>query len=319
MTRPADWQPTASIEMLRRRAAILSRIRAFFDQRSFFEVQTPLLSRETIIDRYLEPIGLELHLAGQTGQFFLQTSPEFGMKRLLAAGADAIYQISSAFRGGELGQRHNPEFTMLEWYRVGDSYPQGMQLLAEFSQAILSPQPPEILTYRQAFERHAGVDPFADRQTLAQFFPDSPNPLPDLDRDNLLNWILAERVEPNLGKVHPQIVCDWPSNQAALAKVRPGDPPVAERFELFFAGVELANGYHELTDADELARRMDVAQAQRQGAGNQPLPVPARLIDAHRSGLPNCCGVAVGVDRLLMVLESRTSLCDVLAFPFDRA
>ncbi len=315
-----DWQPTATIAMLRRRAELLSQIRSFFDQRGFFEVQTPLLSRESIIDRYIDPIAVEVQAAGSSDRFYLQTSPEFGMKRLLAAGADAIYQITTAFRAGESGQRHNPEFTMLEWYRVGDSYQRGMQLLSDFAQSILPAPAAEIITYREAFLRHTGADPFAaDDSKLVALLPDNRTQRSDLDRDNLLNWILAERIETNLGREGPTIVCDWPSAQAALAKVRLETPPVAERFELFVAGVELANGYHELTDADELARRMAFAQAQRAANGHVRIPQPERLLQAMRNGLPDSCGVAVGFDRLLMVIEGRSNIREVIAFPLDRA
>lgn len=316
----ADWRPTATVGTLRRRAELLAQTRRFFDGRGFFEVQTPLLSRETIVDRYLDPMAVDLELAGRRERFYLQTSPEFGMKRLLAAGANPIYQIGPAFRAGESGSSHNPEFTMLEWYRQGDSYPQGMQLLSDYAQDILRGPPAEIMTYRAAFERYAGVDPFAAREPqLSALLPVDRRSDSGFDRDNLLNWIMAEQVEPNLGRRQPAIVCDWPASQAALAKVREGEPAVAERFELFVGGVELANGYHELSDPEELSRRMDQAQVRRIAAGQAALPRPDRLRDALRAGLPDCCGVAVGFDRLLMVVEKLSSIADVMAFPIDRA
>ena len=194
-----DWQPTATIAMLRRRAELLRRIRAFFDERGFFEVQTPLLSHDTIVDRYLDPIPVALSIAGQPYQLFLQTSPEFAMKRLVAGGAEAIYQIGAAFRAGEAGDQHNPEFTMLEWYRVGDSYHEGMKLLSDFSQAILHAPPSDIITYREAFNRFAHIDPFtAQEAELRALLPSDTDDAAGYDRDNLLNWIMADRVEPNL-------------------------------------------------------------------------------------------------------------------------
>ncbi len=315
-----DWQPTFSIEMLQRRAELLRRVRLFFDERGFFEVQTPHLSHDTIVDRYLDPIPVEISIVGQPHRFFLQTSPEFAMKRLLAAGAEAIYQIGAAFRAGEAGSQHNPEFTMLEWYRAGDSYAEGMKLLSDFSQAILQLPRAEIIGYRQAFARFAGVDPFtASDAELQALLPRENENSRGFDRDNLLNWIMADRVEPNLGIGLPSIVCDWPPSQAALAQVRQDAVPVAERFELFVGGVELANGYHELTDAAELTRRMEYANAQRRADGSVSLPTGNRLQAAMQSGLPDCCGVAVGFDRLLMVASGSRSIRDVIAFPIERA
>lgn len=320
MTAQGDWRPTANIATLRHRAEMLRQIRAFFDQRGFFEVQTPLLSRDTVVDRYLEPIPVELSVAGATGQFYLQTSPEFAMKRLLAAGAKAIYQVGPAFRAGEAGPQHNPEFTMLEWYRIEDSYEQGMKLLSDFNQSILQTSPAEVITYRQAFTRFAGVDPFsATDAELRALLPPETEDAVGYDRDNLLNWIMAAMVEPNLGLNQPNILCDWPPSQAALAKIRPGDIPVAERFELFMAGVELANGYHELVDATELTRRMERTNLLRVAQGAPALPTTSRLQLAMQDGLPDCCGVAVGVDRLLMAATGKASIAEVIPFPVDRA
>jgi lysyl-tRNA synthetase class 2 len=320
MSIPDDWRPTASLKMLRRRAALLRNVRAFFDERGFLEVQTPLLSRDTVVDRYLEPIEVHVPLLGRRQRMFLQTSPEFAMKRLLCAGATAIYQIGPAFRAGEAGERHNPEFTLLEWYRTGDSYAAGMQLLSEFSQAILSTGPAEILTYQEAFLRFAQIDPWqASDAELLRELPAEQLQSGSNDRDNLLNCILVQRIEAQLGQGVPTIVCDWPASQAALAQIRNQAVPVAERFELFASGVELANGYHELTDSDELARRMELANQFRRRDGVAEFPTTSRLQAAMREGLPAACGVAVGLDRLLMVAENCSSIRDVLAFPFDRA
>jgi lysyl-tRNA synthetase class 2 len=320
MSNRDPWRPTATIELLRRRAELLSRVRQFFDSRNFIEVQTPVLSHETIIDRYLDPIPVDVVIAGAPRRVYLQTSPELAMKRLLAAGASAIYQIGPAFRAGESGPRHNPEFTMLEWYRVGDSYQQGIQLLSEFAQAAIGAVSAEVLTYREAFCRFAEVDPAAaDHPTLAKLLPEDVRQSGRWDRDDMLNWIMAHRIEPRLGLERPVIICDWPAHQAALANVRSEDPPVAERFELFIGGFELANGYHELIDPDELMRRMQQAQSLRIAAGHPQLTLPTRLHRALQQGIPDCCGVALGFDRLLMVREQCSSIADVLTFPIDRA
>jgi lysyl-tRNA synthetase class 2 len=316
-----DWAPAATLEVLRQRAALLAEVRRFFDERDFIEVQTPILSHDTMIDRFIEPLPLVARLQGREHQLFLQTSPEFCMKRLLCAGARAIYQIGPAFRQAELGQRHNPEFTMLEWYRAGDDYAAGMSLLNEFCQAILNAEPAQQISYRQAFQQFAGVDPFdTPQQILASRLTEPTRGGDPLDRDDLLNQLFAELVEPSLGRSEPHLVYDWPVQQAALAKIRPGVVPVAERFELFVAGCEIANGYHELTDSDEFARRMQAANQARRLDGNPSLPEDSRLLAAMRqSTLPDSCGVAVGFDRLLMIRAGLRSIRQALAFPFDRA
>jgi lysyl-tRNA synthetase class 2 len=323
-----DFRPTASWEMLRRRAGLLRQVRAFFEARGFLEVETPILSADTVVDRHLDPLAVTLPddprrpEAGR--RLWLQTSPEFGMKRLLAAGGEAIYQVTRAFRGGERGRHHNPEFTMIEWYRRGDSYEAGMELLAEFAAAILGMGPAEGMTYSEAFLRHVGVEPHAATtaelaaaaRRLAVPVPESLSPE---DRDGWLNVLLAAVVEPRLGENAPTILCDWPASQAALARVRGAVPPVAERFELYARGIELANGYHELVDPRTLRERAMLANAQRRAEGKPSLPEESRLLAAMEHGLPACCGAALGFDRLVMVASGATTLAEVMAFPVDRA
>ena len=327
MTKP-DFNPTASIETLRRRAKVIRKVREFFEDRDFFHVETPVLSHDTVVDRYLEPIGVEKSRLGLAGgceeKLWLQTSPEFGMKRLLAAGAEAIYQITKSFRAEEAGGRHNPEFSMLEWYRVGQTMAEAMDLLAEFAQTILERESTEQLTYRQTFRRYAGVDPFESPESELEDllrnhgveFAEGERPQ---DRDGWLNLILGCVIESQLGVSQPVIVYDWPASQSALAMVRDESPPVAERFELYIEGVELANGYHELLDAEELERRNQIVNQQRVEDGRQALPSESRLLDAMRSGLPDCCGVALGIDRLVMVALGIDSISEVLAFDIQNA
>ena len=323
-----DALPTASLSSLRSRALLLQQIRRFFDDRGFFEVETPLLSRDTVVDRHLHPIQVDLHqITGKQADaqsvVFLQTSPEFAMKRMLAAGADAIYQICKAFRAGESGNHHNPEFTMLEWYRVGDDMLQGLQLLEELIQSMLDTKPATRISYRTAFLNTTGLDPFtASIDQLANLSKLNP----ELDRDEHLNVILSRDVEPSLGLGAPESLYHYPASQAALAKTKLEDGvEVAERFEIYYHGVELANGYHELLDPDELIARNDKTNQQRALDGNPPLPAESRLLAAMRSGMPACAGVALGVDRLLMlVLQQESALQEnsiesVIAFPFDRA
>jgi lysyl-tRNA synthetase class 2 len=323
-----DFGPTASWGNLRRRAALLRQVRQFFDDRGFLEVETPLLSRDTVIDQHLDPLAVRLihdpYDPHDGPLFWLQTSPEYGMKRLLCAGATAIYQITRAFRGAERGARHNPEFTMVEWYRVGDDMWTGMQLLDELTQMALGRGPAERLRYAEAIRRAVGVDPeHGTTQELeavarANGLQD-PIPWEPADRDAWLDWLLVTCVEPALGGGAPTIVYDYPASQAALAVVRQDTVPVAERFELYVDGIELANGYHELTDPAVLDARSVTANAARQAAGKYTLPVQSRLSDAMRHGFPASTGVALGFDRLLMAAVGARDLSEVIAFPIDRA
>ena len=326
-TMASDYLPTCSLDMLRRRAELLKTLRRFFDDRGFVEVETPTLSHDSVIDEHLDPLPVVLfddarqRFAGRT--LFLQTSPEFGMKRLLAAGASAIYQITRAYRGGgEAGQLHNPEFTMLEWYRVGDDYVAGRQLLADLAVAALGGEAPEQLAFRDAFSRYAKVDPFtADAAELAATLQHL-GPVNNEERPFWLDRVLVERVEPQLGQQRPTILYDYPADQAALAQVRTATavhPAVAERFELYCRGVELANGYHELLDPQVLRERNRVNNQKRAAAGKYRLPEESRLLTAMEQGLPACSGCALGVDRLLMVASGVKSIQEVLTFPIDQA
>jgi lysyl-tRNA synthetase class 2 len=323
----ASFLPNASVETLRQRAALLARIREFFDQRGFFEVQTPVLSRDTVVDRYIDPLSIDVTLPGGAGQrYFLQTSPEFAMKRLLAAGAEAIYQIGPVFRAGESGAMHNIEFTMLEWYRAGDSYAAGMDLLDEFARILLGCPPARRLSWFDALREFSGVDLREDTGDRRWDELDI-----QISSGNRWDDAFVRYIEPRIAKVPSLILYDWPAEQSALARIReeavPGRQPlakgvalcVAERFELFVHGVELANGYYELTDAEELLARNVANNRVRQQDGRDILPVESRLLDAMRHGLPEGCGVALGVDRLVMLALGKSSIRDVLAFDTHRA
>ena len=328
-----DFRPSASLETLKRRAELLKQVRRFFDDRGFLEVETPLLSHDVVVDRHLDPLAVTLFddprepSVGPT--LWLQTSPEFAMKRLLAGGAMAIYQVCKAFRGGgESGLRHNPEFTMVEWYRVGDDYAAGRQLLSDLAEAILERGPAEQLTFREAFLRFAGVDPHtASISELIQAAvsrgvigpADAARYAADGDRDAAIDLVLTQLVEDKLGRGRPTIIYDYPATQSALARVRQDDVPVAERFELYVEGVELANGYHELLDAAVLRERNRLNNALRSADGKPELPIESRLLAAMDAGLPPCSGVALGFDRLVMLAVGASSIGEVLAFPLDRA
>ncbi len=326
-----DWKPTASWATLECRARMLAVLRRVFDENGYIEVETPLLSMDVCIDEHLEPF-----VVGEPGgvERFLQTSPEFAMKRLLAAGADSIYQVTRAFRRDELGQRHNPEFTMVEWYRRDSSYHDQMDFTETLIRAValaVDPVPAwsdetpfRRLSYDEAFQRALGVEvlarPTSELVALARRELDSiPDGLTEQDRDGWLNLLLAGRVEPTLGRSGPEFLFDYPASQAALARVRCGTIDVAERMELYIDGLEICNGYQELTDAEELADRMRKQLQRRLAAGGRRLPVGSRLESAQRAGFPECAGVALGLDRLVMSVLGLPCIQDVLAFPFPRA
>lgn len=324
-----DFWPSASLSSLQRRAALLGRLRQFFAARGFWEVDTPLLSADIVVDRHLDPLPVTLfgHPArpDHGRRMWLQTSPEFCMKRLLAAGARSIYQVTHAFRGGESGRWHNPEFTIVEWYRVGDSMAQGMELLSQLSVELLGRGAAETISYAQAFQQFLGFDPHA--ASVAEMAAAAcahevavPDQIHSEDRDEWLNLLLATCVEPHLGRGRPAMLYHYPASQSALAQVvQHASHAVAERFELYVDGIELANGYHELLDADVLRRRNAEANRQRVADGKYALPEDSRLLAAMEHGLPPCTGVALGLDRLVMLATSSDSLAEVLAFPIDRA
>ena len=331
-----DFRPTADWKNLRLRARLLRCVREFFDSRGFLEVETPILSADTVVDRHLDPFWVE-DLTEQTAssrRLWLQTSPEFAMKRLLAAGGEAIYQITRAFRREEYGTRHNPEFTIVEWYRTGDGLEEGMRLLSDLAEAVLGRGPARPISYREAFERHAGINPHTAaigeiERAVGDKGIEPPAGLHPADRDGWLDLLLVECVEPHLGrsdsgKGQPAILYDYPASQAALARIRADEQngqqvSVAERFELYVDGIELANGYHELTDADELRRRNAEANRQRAADGKAKLPENSRLLRAMEAGLPPSTGVALGFDRLAMIAAGAKNIAEVMSFPIDRA
>jgi lysyl-tRNA synthetase class 2 len=323
-----DFLPSADWPALRLRDQLMRRTRAFFFERGFLEVETPLLSADVVVDRHLDPLSVTLpddpRQPGVGRQMWLQTSPEFAMKRLLAAGAEAIYQITRAFRAGEIGPRHNPEFTIVEWYRRGDGLAEGMQLLSDLAEALLELGAAERLSYAAAFERHAGIDPHRatsrELEALARAKNLAiPKSFAAADRDAWLDLLLTELIEPHLGSGQPTILYDYPASQAALARVRPGDPPLAERFELYVRGVELANGYYELLDPAVLRERNVSANAARVSDGKPALPEESRLLAAMNHGLPACTGVALGFDRVVMLAAGAKTLAEVMPFTIDRA
>ena len=330
MTPDCRWRPQADLPTLRLRAGLLARIRAFFAARGVLEVETPALSAAAITDPQLASFSSRYAGPGPGhGQtFYLHTSPEFPMKRLLAAGSGCIYQIARVFRDGEAGRRHNPEFTLVEWYRVGFDQNQMMDEAAQLATALLAEAAtlaePERVTYRALFLRHLRLDPLhADVPELAACARRQgvslPPGMPSDAVDPWLDLLLTHCIEPLLGQGRLTFVHDYPASQAALARLNPQDPRVSERFELYLHGIELANGFHELGDPIEQRRRFEAENRTRQLLNLPVMPIDARLIAALASGLPDCCGVALGFDRLVLLAAGKTSVQDVIAFPLERA
>lgn len=332
--RSEDFLPTADLHILQRRAWLLQETRDFFTRQGFWEAQTPILSHDCCIDVWLDPFVVPL---GQGEQGYLQTSPEFALKRLICAGADRVFEVARVFRQDEIGDRHNPEFTMIEWYQRDSDHFLQMDLVEELIRSLHSrcsqqswhetvppaPGPFVRFTYDQAFLEFVGLSPFtASNAQLFQAARKLPGGLPsglEEDREGLLNLLLAEVIEPEFQKLGAVFLSHFLPSQAALARIHPGPPAVAERFELYLNGMELCNGYHELTDAAELTRRMEMQNQQRKQLGKPGIKPDSRLLQAMSHGMPPCAGVALGFDRLAVWGLGLKSLRDVLAFPFDRA
>jgi elongation factor P--(R)-beta-lysine ligase len=306
--------PSAPLDALKQRDALLRKLRDFFHSRGFIEVETPLVANEVIPELHIEPIRT-------ADGAFLQASPELHMKRLLAAGAKAIFQATRSFRAGERGQLHNPEFTMVEWYRVGDDMRAGIDLLDELTQTLLGTSRCIRTTYAEAFQRSLKICPHT--ATVAELSDVSrishvtvPVGMDLNDRDEWLNLLLATRIEPNLGHDRPEIINHYPASQASLSKIVSTERgfDVAERFELYYRGIELANGFHELTDVAEQRRRFEEVNAIRVADGRSALPIPESLLAALEIGVPDCTGVALGFDRLVMLAAGAQSIDEVMAF-----
>ncbi|HEX6638334.1 MAG TPA: EF-P lysine aminoacylase EpmA [Steroidobacteraceae bacterium] len=318
----AAWPPTATLAALRRRAEALRWTREFFRERKVLEVETPALVNAAVSDVHLG--SLRVAMPGRNAPLFLHTSPEYAMKRLLAAGSGDIFQVCHVYRGAERGRQHNPEFTMLEWYRLGFTLENLMAEVAALVRGLLGAAVPvETLTYREAVERHAGFDPLAasDAQLrhAAQSLGLGADQAQSAGRDELLDLIVGAQVGPALGAGTLTFVHRYPATQAALARLDRVDPRLALRFELYHQGMELANGYHELADVTEQRSRFDADQNYRQARGLPVSPLDPHLLAALEAGLPDCAGVALGFDRVLMLAMNAASIDDVLAFPVERA
>jgi len=322
-----SWQPTLTWEYAQKRAQILQKIRHFFEERKVVEVETPALSQGTVTDVHLEGISCRYNFlsdssAENAATLYLQTSPEFHMKRLLAAGYGCIFQIAKAFRHEEAGRFHNPEFTLLEWYRLGFDHFALMEEVAELLKIILSCEEPTQITYQQLFIDSLKVDPLSTtRAELLSVIGDH-GKLSDWlsteqDSDILLQFIFSEIIEPNIGNEAPCFVYNFPSSQAALAKTCLEDGRVAERFECYFQGVELVNGFNELTDLDIQLKRFQEDNRKRVQSSLPEKPIDNNFISALSEGLPQCSGVALGIDRLIMLALKVKQIRQVVSFPVE--
>ena len=316
------WQPTTSLIKRQLRAKLLAEIRQFFAKRNILEVETPLLSQHTVTDVHIQSFATT-YLNGSESQFYyLQTSPEYAMKRLLASGSGPIYQICKAFRNGESGRQHNPEFTLLEWYRPDFTHHNLMDEMDEFLQTTINANKAKRITYENLFLDELNINPFFcainDLQSLTQQLNFKQAHTIN-DKDTLLQLLFTHIIEPKIGFNAPLFVYNFPPTQAALAKIQVDDKPVAERFELYINGIELANGFHELTQADEQLQRFTNDQHQRK---QRRIPIPKvdeRLIAALEHGLPACAGVALGIDRLLMIKTKASNISEIINFPWEIA
>ncbi len=327
----SDWQPTATLEVLKLRAQMLQSIRAFFSQRGVLEVETPMLSAAATTDPALSSFVTRYNgpLFPRGKNFYLHTSPEFPMKRLLAAGSGSIYQICKVFRDGESGRLHNPEFTLLEWYRLGFDHHRLMDEVEELVVQLLGSRlrldTTERLSYREAFQRYVKIDPHTatisdfSNAAKARGLNASDELLAQKDLSAWRDLLLIHAIEPHLGQKRLTFLYDFPAAQASLARIQPGNPPLAARFELYLDGIELANGFRELTDAEEQRTRFEQQLLAREIKDLPSVPLDEYLLTALKHGLPDCAGVALGLDRLVMLAASTHAIKYILAFPLDRA
>lgn len=306
-----EWQPTASINTLRQRADTLKQVRSFFQRRQIMEVDTPALMPHTVTDPYMSALSVDV----LQQKMYLQTSPEYAMKRLLAAGSGDIYQLSKNYRADEHGRKHQPEFTLLEWYRVGWDHHQLMDEVYQLVSEVTGISKRTKVTYRQAFMDYLSLDPFTVTDTdLSQQAEQLLGQLPDnMLRDDYLSLLFAEKIEPNIAEQRITFVYDFPASQSSLAKLLP-EQTVAGRFECYCNGLELANGFWELTDSQEQSLRFQKDQVIRQTLNRPTIDIDHAFIAALEHGLPECSGVALGFDRLIMLALNKSDIRDVLPF-----
>lgn len=310
------------VKRLKDRAALLKKVRDFFELRGVLEVDCPILSAYAAVDAHIDLLTANYC---EKEIYYMHSSPEYGMKRLIAEGIGDIYQLSHVFRDGELSHKHNPEFTMAEWYRIGFTFEQMMEETVDFIRLFLGQYPSRIVSYRELFLQKTGIDyVLSSEEELFAYIQSHSIPyypgVVQEGRDALLNLILGIVIEPELGKDELTVLAYYPSSQAALARRRwHGQEEVAERFEVYFQGIELANGYHELADAVEQRLRFGESNQQRAALGKHTLPLDEFFLQALEKGLPDCCGVAVGFDRLVMIRQGQHDIAESIAWGWKLA
>jgi len=311
-----NWQPTADSGILKKRAKIFARIRRFFEVRDVIEVETPLLSHGAVTDPHILSMKVSL-----SQPMYLQTSPEYAMKRLLCAGMGSIYQICKAFRLDEKGKKHNPEFTILEWYRIPFDHHDLMDEMDLFLQEILQTQKAERCTVADIFLKFLNINPHhASIDALEKCARDRHLSFKkNEDKNFWFDLLFSHCIEPHLGHERPLFLFDYPASQAALARVKGNNPPVASRFEVYFKGIELANGFHELSNAAEQRKRFQKDMVEREKKGIEVPALDENFLAALQHGLPDCAGVALGIDRLVMLALQCESISQVISFDFENA
>ncbi|MGK2888306.1 MAG: elongation factor P--(R)-beta-lysine ligase [Candidatus Malihini olakiniferum] len=325
MCEGAFWQPTATIKNLLKRAAIVSEIRCFFSDRGVLEVETPAMSQATVTDVHMVPFQTRFvgPSVSEGMTLYLMTSPEYHMKRLLASGSGPVFQLCRSFRNEESGRYHNPEFTMLEWYRPYYDMYRLMDEVDDLLQQVLECESAERFSYQEAFQRHLNMDPLSAEKAQLREVADKLG-MGDLssreeDRDTLLQMLFTFGVEPNIGQDKPAFVYHFPASQDSLAEISSEDHRVVERFEAYFKGIELANGFRELTDSDEQRQRFEQDNRKRAASGLSQQLIDENLLAALKQGIPACSGVALGVDRLIMVALKAETISEVMAFTVGRS
>lgn len=323
------WQANLSWQDAKKRAEVIQKIRDFFRDRDVIEVETPQVSNHSVTDIYLDTFSTNYDQSslvsdGESKPLFLQTSPEYAMKRLLASGYQDIYQLCKAYRNEPSGRYHNPEFSMLEWYRVGFSYVQLMEEVEALLVEVLACPQAEKVTYQTLFISHVGFDPLncdiEDTKTLIKQYDKWADWMgKTCDKDDLMQIIFTEIIEPKIGLNKPCFVYDFPASQASLAKLSTIDPRVAQRFECYYHGIELVNGFQELTCVQEQKLRFEMDNDKRLLLGKPIIEIDRYFIEALASGLPECAGVALGVDRLLMIALGKKEIRKTLTFAIDHA
>jgi len=313
------------LKNLRLRAETYAQIRAFFASREVLEVETPILSAAGNTDPNIQSFRTRFsgHVDAGARERWLRTSPEFPLKRLLAAGLGDCYELGRVFRDGEAGGRHNPEFTMLEWYRVGWDEAELAREVIDLLERVLvqAGRTFDVVetTYRGLFGDALGIDPLTDPLERLQAPLASSGIDPEgLERDDWLDLLMTHKIQPAFPRDRITVVSDYPASQCALARIREDDPPVAKRFEAYVGPYEVANGYHELNDPVEQRARFERDNAKRRARGLDEVPIDENLLTVL-GRMPDCAGVALGVERLLMVLARTDAIADVLAFPFSEA